>query len=435
MQRTVTLVRPLKLAEVKYLNVAAYARVSCEKDTMLQSLAAQVSYYSEYIQQHDDWVFAGVYADEGVSGTLESRPEFVRMLEDCRAGKIDRIITKSISRFARNTLTLLNIVRELRQHSIGIYFEKEDIDTLTDAGELMITLLASQAQEESRATSENCKWRIRQKFADGFTGSFRLMGYREVNGLVEVVPEQVDVVKRIFSMFLEGYGRQAIANILNDEGVLSLFESMWSAATIASMLQNEKYAGDLLLQKTFVENHISKVTKKNTGELPQYFIQDDHEAIIDRATFNEVQREIARRRLKYGVTLGETCELTSLVRCGICGKNYRRKTTPLRHLWICNTYNTRGKKHCASQAIPETTLKEACTLVLGLREYDAETVDNRIRQIEAMPGRMLIFTLKDGSQQEVQWVFPSRAESWTEEIKKKASEQTKNRRKHAKTGC
>nr|DAR21920.1 MAG TPA: integrase [Caudoviricetes sp.] len=435
MQRTVTLVRPLKLAEVKYLNVAAYARVSCEKDTMLQSLAAQVSYYSEYIQQHDDWVFAGVYADEGVSGTLESRPEFVQMLEDCRAGKIDRIITKSISRFARNTLTLLNTVRELRQHSIGIYFEKENIDTLTDAGELMITLLASQAQEESRATSENCKWRIRQKFADGFTGSFRLMGYREVNRVVEVVPEQVDVVKRIFALFLEGYGRQAIANILNDEGIPSLFESMWSAATIASMLQNEKYAGDLLLQKTFVENHISKVTKKNTGELPQYFIQDDHEAIIDRATFDEVQREIARRRLKYGVTLGETCELTSLVCCGICGKNYRRKTTPLRHLWTCNTYNTRGKKHCASQAIPETMLKEACTLVLGLREYDAETVDNRIRQIEAMPGRMLIFTLKDGSQQEVQWVFPSRAESWTEEMKKKASEQTKNRRKHAKTGC
>jgi len=434
MQRTVTLVRPLKLAETKYLNVAAYARVSSEKDTMLQSLAAQVSYYSDYIQQHSDWVYAGVYADEGVSGTLNSRPEFVRMIEDCRAGKIDRIITKSISRFARNTLTLLNTVRELRQRGIGIYFEEQNIDTLTDAGELMITLLASQAQEESRATSENCKWRIRQKFADGFTGAFRLMGYKEVNGLVEVVPEQEEVVKRIFSLYLEGYGRQAIANILNDEGIPSLFGTIWFPETIRSMLQNEKYAGDLLLQKTFVQDHLAKVTQKNKGQLPQYFIRDDHEAIIDRETFEEVQRETARRKMKYAKPMGETSELTSLVRCGICGKNYRRKTTPMRHIWVCNTYNTRGKKYCASQAIPETTLKEACSLVLGLREYDAESVDNRIQQIEAMPGRMLIFTLNDGSKHEVQWLFPSRAESWTEEMRKKAGEQTKNRRKHAKTG-
>lgn len=341
MQRTVTLVRPLKLAEAKLLKVAAYARVSDDKDAMQQSLAAQVSYYSEYIQQHSDWAYAGVYADEGISGTLDSRPEFIRMIEDCRAGKIDKIITKTISRFARNTLTLLNMVRELRQRGIGIYFEEQNIDTLTDAGELMITILASQAQEESRATSENCKWRIRQKFADGITPAFHLMGYKEVNGLVEVVPEQVEVVRRIFALFLDGYGKQGIANLLNEEGIPSLLGGIWCSTTISSMLQNEKYVGDLLLQKTFVQDHLTKVSQKNKGELPQYFIQDDHEAIIDRATFEAVQREVERRRIKYTKPMGETSELTSLVRCGICGKNYRRKTTPASaHLGLQHLHHT-----------------------------------------------------------------------------------------------
>lgn len=432
MERTITLVRPMKLAEAKLMNVAAYARVSCDKDAMKQSLAAQISYYSDYIQHHNDWVFAGVYADEAYSGTKDSRPQFVQLIEDCREGKIDRIITKSISRFARNTLTLLSTVRELRQRGIGIYFEEQNIDTLTDAGELMITLLASQAQEESRATSENCKWRIQQKFAEGLSPAFQLMGYKQVNGLVEVVPEQVDVVQKIFTLYLEGYGKQAIANILNDEGIPSLFGGVWSQATITSMLQNEKYAGDLLLQKTYVQDHLSKVTRKNNGQLPQYFIQDDHEAIIDRDSFNAVQEEMERRKAKYSHPRGDTSELSSLVRCGICGKNYRRKTTSTRHLWICSTYNARGKKHCASQAIPETTLKEACSLVLGLNEYDAESVANRIQQIEAMPERTLIFTLKDGSKHEAKWVFPSRSESWTEEKRMKAAEQTKKRRNHAK---
>ena len=431
MERTIQLVQPMKLAERKLLRVAAYARVTCDKDAMKHSLAAQISYYNEYIQRHSDWVFAGIYADEAYSGTKDDRPRFVQLIQDCKDGKIDRIITKAISRFARNTVTLLTTVRDLIRMGIGIYFEEQNIDTLTEAGELMITLLASQAQEESRATSENCKWRIRKMFEEGYTTNVRLTGYRVKDGLIETVPEEKEIVQRIFRMYLDGYGKQAIANMLFEEGVPTCLGGEWSATTVGSILRNEKYAGDLLLQKTYVADHITKVCKKNNGDLPQYFVQDDHEAIISREMFEAVQAESARRAARYTRLHGEFSELTSLVRCSICGKNYRRKTAAARILWVCSTYNMRGKKYCASNAIPETTLKEACSRVLGLQEYDAETVENRIAQIEAQPGNMLLFHLKDGSTKEIKWSFPSRSESWTAEKRQKAAEQM--RRYHGKT--
>lgn len=432
MERTIQLVQPMKLAERKLLRVAAYARVSCDKDAMKHSLAAQISYYNEYIQRHSDWVFAGIYADEAYSGTKDDRPRFVQLIQDCKDGKIDRIITKSISRFARNTVTLLTTVRDLRRMGIGIYFEEQNIDTLTEAGELMITLLASQAQEESRATSENCKWRIRKKFEEGYTTHFNLVGYHQVDGLVEMIPEEAELVRRIFQLYLEGYGQQAIANILFEEDAPTCLGGEWFSTTIRSMLRNEKYAGDLLLQKSFVTDHITKEVKKNKGEMPQFFIQDDHEAIVPHEVFEAVRRENARRAAKYGSNGGETSELTSLVRCGICGKNYRRKKAKARWLWCCTTYNLRGKKYCASKAIPEETLRNACTQVLGLAEYDAEAVKNRIERIDAMPDNLLVFHLKDGTTLEVKWVFPSRSESWTVEMREKAAEQM--RRRYAKTG-
>ena len=431
MERTIQLVQPMKLAERKLLRVAAYARVSCDKDAMKHSLAAQISYYIEYIQRHSDWVFAGIYADEAYSGTKDNRPRFVQLIQDCKDGKIDRIITKSISRFARNTVTLLTTVRDLRRMGIGIYFEEQNIDMLTEAGELMITLLASQAQEESRAASENCKWRIRKKFEEGYTTHFNLVGYRAVDGLVEVVPEEVGTVRRIFQLYLEGYGKQAIANILFEEGVPSCLGGEWVATTIQNILQNEKYIGDLLLQKNFITDHITKINRRNRGELPQYFISNDHEPIISREMFDAVQKEHERRLAKYSGVTGKTSELTSLIKCGICGKSYRRKKAAARMLWCCATYNRRGKKYCASNSIPETVLQDACRQALGLTAYDAEAVRSRIVQIEAMPENILIFHLADGKTHEVKWFFPSRSESWTEEMRQKAAEQT--RRHHAKT--
>ena len=431
MERTIQVVQPMKLAERKLLRVAAYARVSCDKDAMKHSLAAQISYYIEYIQRHSDWVFAGIYADEAYSGTKDNRPRFVQLIQDCKDGKIDRIITKSISRFARNTVTLLTTVRDLRRMGIGIYFEEQNIDMLTEAGELMITLLASQAQEESRAASENCKWRIRKKFEEGYTTHFNLVGYRAVDGLVEVVPEEVGTVRRIFQLYLEGYGKQAIANILFEEGVPSCLGGEWVATTIQNILQNEKYIGDLLLQKNFITDHITKINRRNRGELPQYFISNDHEPIISREMFDAVQKEHERRLAKYSGVTGKTSELTSLIKCGICGKSYRRKKAAARMLWCCATYNRRGKKYCASNSIPETVLQDACRQALGLTVYDAEAVRSRIVQIEAMPENILIFHLADGTTHEVKWFFPSRSESWTEEMRQKAAEQT--RRHHAKT--
>lgn len=431
MERTIQVVQPMKLAERKVLRMAAYARVSCDKDEMRRSLQAQVDYYKKLIHSNSDWSFAGVYADAFYTGTKDNRPQFVEMLKACKDGRIDRIITKSISRFARNTVTLLSTVRDLRRAGIGIYFEAENIDTLTEAGELMITLLASKAQEESRATSENCKWRIKRMFEEGYTTPFNMLGYKAVDGLVETVQEETEIVQRIFQMYLEGYGKQAIANMLKEEHVPTCLGGEWAPTTIGSILKNEKYAGDLLLQKSFIEDHISKISRKNRGEMPQYFIQNDHEAIISQEVFGAAEKERLRRKAKFCHSIGEKSELSSKVRCGICDKNYRRKTTPTRILWCCSTYNTRGKKYCASKAIPEMTLKEACCQALGLVEYDPQAVASRILQIDAMPENRLIFHLSDGTDREIQWTFPSRSESWTEEKRQKAAEQA--RRRYAKT--
>jgi len=425
LERIVELIKPLKLVEIVRLRVAAYARVSTGKDAMLQSLSAQVSYYSNMIQQNDDWEFVAVYADEDCTGTKENRPEFKKMLEDCKAGKIDMVITKSISRFARNTVTLLNTVRELKRIGVAVYFEEQKINTLTADGELMLTILASYAQEESLSVSENCKWRIRDKFAEGQSTSFNIYGYRLVNGEIRIVPEEVELVRWIFDAYLRGYGKQAICNMLQATGIPGRIGGEWCQYTIYSMLRNEKYAGDLLLQKSFIEDHLTKKHRKNKGEMPKYFIADNHEPIIDRETYLRVQEEIKKRAEYYQHPQGETSEFTSKIKCGICGKSYRRCTTKVRKKWSCATYITRGRKSCSSNSIPETTLKEVCALALGLPSYDAESARFRIKFIEAMPERTLRFHMRDGTSCELQWEWPVRGDSWTEEMREKAAERAR----------
>ena len=425
MERTVKLVQQMKLAEIVKKKVAAYARVSTGKDTMLQSLSAQISYYSDMIQKNTEWEFVSVYADEDCTGTKENRPEFMRMIADCKQGKIDMIITKSISRFARNTVTLLTTVRELKSMGVAVYFEEQKIDTLTADGELMLTILASYAQEESLSVSENCKWRIRDKFAEGQSTPFNVYGYRLVDGEVQIVPEEVELVRWIFRTYLQGYGKQAIVNMLNAAGVPGRIGGEWAAFTIYSMLRNEKFAGDLLLQKSYIEDHLTKKHRKNRGEMPKYFIADNHEAIIDRQTYYQVQEEIRKRAKYYASPAGETNELTSKIRCGLCGKSYRRCTTAVRKKWSCATYITKGKKSCPSNSIPETTLKEACALALGLPEYDAESVQFRIEYIEALPEHTLRFYFRDGSVREQVWDWPARGDGWTQEMRDKAAERAR----------
>ena len=257
--------KPPKLERKK--RVAAYARVSSGKDAMLHSLSAQVSYYSDLIQNHGDWLYTGVYSDEAKTGTKDSRAGFQNLVADCRAGKIDMVITKSISRFARNTVTLLQTVREFKALGVDIYFEEQNIHTISGDGELMMTILASYAQEESRSASENQKWRIKRSFESGIPWDRTLMGYRMENEHYVIVPREAEIVRRIYNEYLSGSGYQLIAKRLNEEGVPSRFGGKWNQSAVSRILSNHTYTGNLLLQKTFRENHITKRKIFNNGEV------------------------------------------------------------------------------------------------------------------------------------------------------------------------
>lgn len=260
--------------QINVLRVAAYARVSTGKDSMLHSLSAQVSYYSDMIQKHPGWLYCGVYADEALTGTKESRKNFQRLLADCRAGKIDLVITKSISRFARNTVTLLATIRELKDLGVDVFFEEQNIHTISTDGELMITILASYAQEESRSASENQKWRIKKCFEAGIPYDPTLLGYRIRDGKYVIEPEEAKTVRRIYEEYLSGKGIQTIANELNHDGIVTRFGMEWHTSGVQRILRNITYTGNLLLQKTFRENHITKRKIMNTGELPKYAVTD-----------------------------------------------------------------------------------------------------------------------------------------------------------------
>jgi DNA invertase Pin-like site-specific DNA recombinase len=399
------------------MRMAGYARVSDGKEAMLHSLSAQVSYYSELIQSRSDWIFAGVYADEAATGTKDSRAEFQRLLADCRAGKIDGVITKSIARFARNTVTLLETVRELKLLGIDVYFEEQRIHSMSGDGELMLSILAAYAQEESLAVSENCKWRVRKQYQEGKPTGCTVFGYKISHGVFTIIPEEAAIVKGIFKDYLAGLGIETLSKMYG-----------FSATAIRQMLRNEKYIGHLLLQKSFVEDHISKRKVKNIGQLPQFLVEDNHEAIIDRATFDAVQAEIARRAQKHqpNPKAPATYPFTGLIKCGICGAGYRRKHAAAgskyeKIVWICDTFNTRGKAACPSQQIPEN--------ILIAKVEEAGGFDGLI-EIRVPGHNSLSFLYNDGRQVDLPWIHPSRRESWTPEMKQAARNKTLQKRGH-----
>ncbi len=403
----------------KATRVAAYARVSSEKDTMFHSLSAQISHYSDLIQHHNGWLYCGVYSDDGITGTKINRPGFLKMLEDCRAGKIDLILVKSISRFARNTVTLLETVRELRNLGVDVFFEEQNIHTLGSEGELMLTILASYAQEEALSVSENQKWRIKKNFKEGRPWNCTMLGYRNDDGTFIIVPDEAAVVQRIFSMFLNGMGTQTIANALNAEGIRSRRGKEFHHTAIRKILQNYAYTGNLLLQTTFREDAIMKVMKVNTGELPMYHVLGTHEPIISLEDFNRVQAELERRNEMYAPAYQPPVvyPFTSLITCAKCGKHYKRKARKYGPVWVCPTYNHKGKAACPSKQIPDSVLRK---LTAGMDM-------SRITGITADDGNRLIFTFDDGTVEEKIWNDPSRADSWTPEMRKKAAEHAKVR--------
>ncbi len=418
---------PPKLAKRK--RVAAYARVSTGKDAMLHSLSAQVAYYSNYIQSHDGWEYVGVYADEALTGTKDTRDEFQRLLQDCRAGKIDLVITKAISRFARNTVTLLESVRELKNLGIDIYFEEQNIHTMSADGELMLTILASYAQEESLSASENQKWRIKANFEQGLLWHTQMIGYKQVDGAFVIVPQEAEIVRRIFTEYLNGKGYCAIAKGLNADGIFTRKGVRWEPGVIAKLLKNYNYTGNLILQKTYRENHITKKRMVNRGELPQYHATNTHEAIIPLEMYNAVQAERERRALCFHNTtkVADFSAFTGILVCEGCGKHYRRKTTRSRIMWVCSTYNSHGKSACASKQIPETTLQEMVSEVLGRRNYDEQFFRMHITQITVCNGNRLIFQMANGTVIEKEWKDRSRSESWTPEMRALAGQKTKRR--------
>lgn len=310
MERTVKKLQKSSAENIKFKKVAAYARVSSGKDAMLHSLMIQTEYYKKFISEHPGWIFAGVYSDEAISGTKNKRESFEKMNNDCKAGKIDLIITKSISRFARNTVVLLETIRELRNIGVSVYFEEQNIDSCSSDCEFLLTILASVAQEESRSVSENMYWHIRKNFEAGLAWSPIILGYYYDKGVYKIKDDEAKLVRRIFNDYLSGKGCYTIAKELNDEGVPTRRGPLWKDTTIAKILRNYNYTGNLELQKTYRPDYMSKKPKNNRGERPRYLAEDTHEAIIDIKTFNAVQVEIQRRKEMY--TRNEKTGLLSL---------------------------------------------------------------------------------------------------------------------------
>lgn len=380
--------------------VAAYARVSKDTERLMHSVSAQVSYYSSLIQANPEWEYAGVYADSGISGTgIKERDEFRRLVADCEAGRVDIVLTKSISRFARNTVDLLDTVRHLKDIGVEVRFEKEKISTFSTDGELMLTLLASFAQEESRSISENVKWGIRKRFQSGEIGAANkhILGYRydEDEKKYVTIPEEAEIVRRMFQMFLEGMSYREIASRLNGDGYSTINGCDFAEASLRTMLHNEVYAGDIRRQKSFMENPLTKNKMKNDGQLPQYYMRDCHEAIIDRSTWAKAQEEIKRR----AALVNPTYPFTRKIKCGVCGYNFTRKKAKVKGRtyiqWIC-----RGKKEvgttCSSVNFSEEELEKISAQMLGLDVFDGEAFAEQVREIIVLPDGDLQFRFADG---------------------------------------
>lgn len=420
-KRAVKLVRKKRVLSRKK-NVAAYARVSTSKDTMLHSLSAQVSYYSDLIQSTPGWLYAGVYVDEGITGTKALRPNFTRLINDARAGKIDLIITKSISRFARNTVVLLETVRELKSMNVEVFFEEQNLYSLSEEGELILTFLASYAQEEARSVSENLKWSIRNGFKKGKAWNTYVFGYEFKDGTFYVNKLEAEIVKEIYELYLSGKGTPAIAKHLNAKGIRTKLNNEWRHGGVAYVLRNYLYTGNMLLQSTFKDSFITKRKTKNNGELPKYHAENTHEAIIDLVTFNKVQEMIKNRKKSYKLRQKATKPTIyrGLLKCEHCDKNFRRKVTSNKAYWMCATYNMYGKDACPARQIPEDILNDIVRNTLGFETLSNELLKERVVNITLNNKQELIFNFKYEKQVVKTWKHKSRKYSWTPEMKERA---------------
>lgn len=362
------------------LRVAAYCRVSTDSEEQASSYEAQVAHYTKKIQEEDTWELAGIYADDGISGTnTKKREEFNRMIEDCMTGKIDRVITKSISRFARNTVDCLQYIRQLKEQGIPVYFEKENIDTMDIKGEVLLTIMASLAQQESESLSQNVKLGIQFRYQQGQVqvNHNRFLGYtKDENKKLIIDPEQAVVVKRIYYEYLEGKSLVQIGRGLEKDNILTAAgKERWRPETLKKILQNEKYIGDALLQKTYTVDLLTKKRVKNTGYVPQYYVENNHEAIIPKDLYLRVQEEMSRRaNLRCDKTskkrvYSSKYALSSLVCCSKCGDIYRRIQWNNRGrrstVWRCCKRVEHGPKECSARTIVEEDLHQVIVVAIN----------------------------------------------------------------------
>lgn len=369
---TLSRYQEVPINSTKKRRVAGYARVSSDHDDQTNSYEAQVDYFTNYIKGRSDWYFAGMYSDEGITGTnTKKREGFNRMIDDALAGKIDLIITKSVSRFARNTVDSLTTIRKLKENRVECYFEKENIWTFDSKGELLLTIISSLAQEESRSISENTTWGCRKRFADGKVSVpyARFLGYdKGADGNLVVNREQAETVKLIYSWYLAGLSIYAIARELTRRGIKTgAGKSAWSGSSIRTILTNEKYKGDALLQKTFTADFLTKKKVRNEGQVQQYYVEGNHEAIITPQQFEQVQAEILRRRENKEGYSGVSI-FSNKIKCGQCGGWYGSKVWHSNDkyrkvIYRCNKKYS-GKKTCSSPHFTVDEIKE--TFIRGI---------------------------------------------------------------------
>lgn len=373
----VEVIMPTKQAQaVRPTRVAAYCRVSSDSEDQMNSFYAQVRHYTTAITELPNSVLVDIYADEGISGgTMEKREDFMRMLDDCNKGRIDRILTKSVSRFARNTLECLEIVRDLKLKGISIYFEEQHIDTMKMGDELLITMFGSVAQSEAKSISQNVKIMNRKRMAAGeYVTRNAPYGYRYRNRTFIPDPQEAEVVRRIFAEYLKGHGPAVIANILNDEGVpTNGHGKVWYPNTIDIMLRNEKYIGDTCHQKTYHTDDLPFTKKKNRGELPQYYVVRTHTAIIDKAAFDQVQQLLKRKGRVPRQRIETPAPFTHLIHCGACGAQFRRKIIRGKAYWSCTKHSVH-QEYCRMPQIPEPELEDAFVIMFNKLKAEAKVI-------------------------------------------------------------
>ena len=461
--------RTIRFSEKK-LRVAAYCRVSTELEQQESSYEAQVDYYTRKIQEASNWNMAGIYADDGKSGTnTKKRDDFKAMINDAMDGKIDMILTKSVSRFARNTVDSLLTIRKLKEKNVAVVFEKEGVNTLDGTGEILITILSSLAQEESRNISENTRWGVVRKFENGklIVNHSKFMGYtKNEKGDLVIVPEEAEIVRLIFRLYLEGYSAGKISRYLEENQIKTATGlEKWHDTVILKMLRNEKYMGDALLQKTYTVDFMSKKKVINNGIVPQYYVEDDHEPIIPKELFYRVQEEMARRAsmCKSAVTRKKNQKskysseyaLTGILLCGECGQEYRRVTWARngkkKIVWRCTNRLASGTKHCKHSATIEEgalnravmeainritcndgefvgALRQNVIRVIGSygREQEPDEYDEKIKNRQDEMVALIAENAKEGAYTDE---FDERYRRIAEEINRLKEEQVESRRK------